>query len=208
MLQVQRGIDGLRHCLCPVLSRCGPTSVGSISKLTAKSFKRGLLNQDGIAPYCSVLRGLPRNQNSLSTPNSGFRSSHSFRLVRQDPLEVPREHNLRDLRDSSHGPVLPQLGNDALYTELQYAALKGDFLRVYCLVEALVKERGEEPNLQLYLSMVLANTNPQHGSPAEVKRLLEEIASEGLVPDSSIYHAVLKVNSMAGLSCRLLTDAW
>lgn len=82
---------------------------------------------------------------------------------------------------------------DALYRELEDASLKGDYLRVRILVEALVKERGEEPNLPLYLGLILANTSPQHGSPAEVKDLLEEMGAEGLIPDSSIYHATLKV---------------
>ena len=61
------------------------------------------------------------------------------------------------------------------------------------MVRILVRERGQKPNLKLYDALLLANTDSQNGSAGEVARILDEIAMEGLVPDSATYHAALKV---------------
>lgn len=116
-----------------------------------------------------------------------------FRLVKTGPKDPPHQPKLHEFKDTPQAYISPELGNPALYNELQHVALQGDFVRTHVLVEALVKERGEEPSVQLYLALILANTSTQYGSPAEVGRLLDEMDNEGLVPDSAIYHAVLRV---------------
>ena len=79
------------------------------------------------------------------------------------------------------------------YQELRRLALKGDYTHIRICVRILVKERGQKPNLRLYDALLLANTNAQYGSAGEVARILDEIAAEGLVPDSATYHAALRV---------------
>lgn len=88
---------------------------------------------------------------------------------------------------------LHDLPTEAAYEELRRAGNTGDYLRVRALAKILVEDRGERPNPRLYVALLLANTNPQHGSPAEVKGLLQEMRDEGFTPDSSAYHAALKV---------------
>lgn len=182
MPQAQGGIDGLWLCLRSVLYKHAATSIGSIPKSIGWPFS----HESRPAPRL-VPKGRPGNTSCFSTSIPTLRP---IQLPRRVPVESP---NGRELKNRAQGLVVPGRGTDALYRELEYAGLRGDFLRVRILVEALVKERGEEPNLPLYLGLILANTNPQHGSPAKVKDLLEEMGTEGLVPDSSIYHAILKV---------------
>lgn len=182
MLPVQGGIDGLRLCLRPAPYKYAATSLGSSSILLGCSFS----HENHLAPRL-VPKVRSRNISYFSTSTSTLRP---IQLPRRVPIESPHG---RELRKRSQELVVLGRGTDALYRELEYASLRGDYLRVSTLVEALVKERGEEPNLPLYLALILANTNPQHGSPAEVKGLLEEMGAEGLIPDSSIYHAILKV---------------
>lgn len=83
-----------------------------------------------------------------------------------------------------------------MYHELNRHTSKTDFLRVYELVGELVKQHGEAPNRSMFLALVLANTDAQHGSVTEVLRLLQEMAENGIQPDSAILHAVLKVDRM------------
>ena len=86
-----------------------------------------------------------------------------------------------------------ELTNEAAYKELRRASHAGNYSRVQMLAKMLMKERGEKPSPELYLALILANTDPQHGSPAEVARLLQEMVNDRLTPDSSSYHAALRV---------------
>lgn len=182
MTQVQGCIDGLWLCLRPALYKYAATSLGSTPISIGLSFSR----ESRLAPRLAR-KGRSRNISCFSTSAS---TSRPIQLPRRVPVESP---NGRELKNRAQELIAPGRGTDALYRDLEYASLSGDYLRVRILVEALVKERGEEPNLPLYLGLILANTNPQHGSPAEVKSLLEEMGPEGLIPDSSIYHAIIKV---------------
>lgn len=180
MPQIQRGIDGLWLCLRPTVYKYAATTLGSASIFFGWSFSHESLWASRLVPKCR-----PRNTSCFSA--SALRPIQSPRRV---PVESPHG---RELKNGTQELIFLARGTDTLYRELEYASLRGDYIRARILVEVLVKERGEEPNLPLYLGLILANTNPQHGSPAEVKSLLEEMRAEGLVPDSSIYHAALKV---------------
>lgn len=194
MPPVCRDIDALCHCLRPHLSRVTPVT---LSYRTSKSLS--FFSQGDIVPVChapgkkTLRKGFIRNTPRPTFSPSRFVRFRSIRRVETGPKDLPRQPKLHEFKDTQQGYVLPGLENSALYNELQHVALKGDFIRTHVLVETLVKERGEEPNINLYLALILANTSTQHGSPAEVKRLLDEMENEGLVPNSAIYHAVLKV---------------
>ena len=79
------------------------------------------------------------------------------------------------------------------YEELSRASKGGDFPRTEAIVRYLVEERLEPPNLHLYRALLAALTDHQHGCPTEVKRLLQEMREESLLPDTLTYHAILKV---------------
>lgn len=195
MPPVHRGIDVLWHCLCPDFANFTPITLSyRISKPLS------LFSQGDIVPSCHTpakknlrQKAFLGNKPCPYFPPSNFPRFRSFRKVDTGPKDLPRQPKLHEFKDTHQGYVSPELRNVALYNELQDVSLKGDYIRTYVLVEVLVKERGEEPNIRLYLALILANTSAQHGSPAEVTRLLDEMESEGLVPDSAIYHAVLKV---------------
>ncbi|MCJ1429866.1 hypothetical protein MMC29_007781, partial [Sticta canariensis] len=174
-----------------------PTSISQQLHVTIFSLK------PDIVPLChapakkNILQnGFIRNTPApsvLPSPPSIALGFRSFRRVETGPKDPPRLPKLHEFKDTPQGYVSPELGTPALYDELQHVSLKGDFIRIHVLVEALVKERGEEPNIQLYLALILANTSTQHGSPAEVERILDEMENEGLGPNPAVYHAVLKV---------------
>ena len=75
--------------------------------------------------------------------------------------------------------------------------MKGNYSDTRDIVSILVKERGQKPNLRLYDALLLANMDNRDGSAGEVAKILDEIALEGLTPDSATYHAALKVGDLA-----------
>ena len=84
--------------------------------------------------------------------------------------------------------------------------MKGNYSTTREIVSILVKERGQKPNLRLYDALLLANMDNGDGSAREVGRILDEIAVEGLTPDSATYHAALKVGDQAeALKCSSLS---
>ena len=203
MPSVHRGFDALWSwfCLRPRLHRYLSNFTLPYSASKSLSF----LSQPDIVPTVTLcrtpakkilqncfIRSTPATSVPPSLPSIALRFS-SFRRIETGSKDPPRLPKLHEFKDTPQGFVSPELVTPALYDELQHVSLKGDFIRTHVLVEALVKERGEEPNIQLYLALILANTSPQHGSPAEVGRLLDEMKNEGLGPDPAIYHAVLKV---------------
>lgn len=163
------GIDGLWNCLRPALS---PSTLRN-SYLLFNS-RRTFIK----------LCGKP-----LQCPHQGkrriFQQTRPFRREVKDTTE--------QLGPSQSSPV------DRLYCDLNRHLSKRGFLRVYETVGELVGRHGEAPNLRLFLALILANANAQHGSPAEVTRLLQEMAENGIEPDLATYHAVLKVGALGPL---------
>lgn len=83
---------------------------------------------------------------------------------------------------------------DEAYETLRRASQNGDYFQVQKLLALLVQQHNEKPNLKLYRAALLANTDPQHGSAANVLSLLEEMLEEGLIWDSGVCHAAIKVS--------------
>lgn len=106
------------------------------------------------------------------------------------------QHSLvsQHVRDQA---LIRDLDITSAYQELRRLVLKGNYTHIRNCVRILVKERGQKPNLRLYDALLLANTDNQCGSAAEVARILDEIAAEGLTPDSATYHAALRVGNRA-----------
>ena len=88
-----------------------------------------------------------------------------------------------------------ELDEQKAYRKLRQVALLGNYPQIQKLVEILVQKRGEKPNARLYDALILANVDEEYGSAAEATRLLHEMTSQGMVPDSGTYHAVLRVST-------------
>ncbi len=69
----------------------------------------------------------------------------------------------------------------------------GAYKKIADLVEYLVKERGEKPNLLYYDALIRANSDASKGSADVVAKLFREAREQGVVPDSGFYNSVLQV---------------
>ncbi len=181
MPRVLTTIDALWHCLCPSFSPVWLTRPYLCSKPVKQAFRRCLKasQQRNYALACIPKGGRPQMPPRAYVHRTS--KKQSFVSASGDPHELSGRGQLQDLP------------TEAAYEELRRAGNTGNYLRVQALAKILVRDRGEKPNPRLYLALLLANTNPQHGSPAEVKGLLQEMRDEGFTPDSSAYHAALKV---------------
>lgn len=129
------------------------------------------------------------------------------------PWSLPRSINLQAQRcvHWQHPLIAQHVRDQALirdlditsaYQELRRIVLKANYTHIRNCVRILVKERDQKPNLRLYDALLLANTDSQCGSAAEVARILDEIAAEGLTADSATYHAALRVGKL-GRNCHV-----
>jgi hypothetical protein len=61
------------------------------------------------------------------------------------------------------------------------------------LVDYLVKERGERPNLFLYEALVTANWDTTTGSAAALKAIIYEMKGSGIEAYQGFYNSALRV---------------
>ena len=176
-------IDGLWHCLCPSFS------LGTLAK--ASRISRPI---NALFRQCSTSSTATRQQiyGGQRPHHPQIQSSLNKQLANIDNARC-----LHDWSDERYKPLgksrLDGLTTRQAYEELRRASIHGDYLTVEKLVQILVRNHREEPNSRLYHALLLANTNPENGSLADVTRLLQEMADNGIPLDSAAYHAILKV---------------
>lgn len=83
-----------------------------------------------------------------------------------------------------------------LYEQLRHASRKADYQQVQRLVKLLVEMHGAKPSQRMYHALVLANADPDCGSPREVSALLQEMVELDINPDAATLHAALKALSI------------
>ncbi|KAF6220610.1 hypothetical protein HO133_003043 [Letharia lupina] len=174
-------IDGLLQCLCPTSSRIPRQGFNEISRPGARSLivcRKLHPRQTHTQSFLTSSRTVPR---PLRQPGN----LQAQRCAYQKPSFVGQ--HVRDQDRIRH------LDITSAYQELRRSTLQGHYAHIRDCVKILVKERGQKPNLRLYDALLLANTDHQYGSAGEVARILDEIAVEGLTPDSATYHAALTV---------------
>ena len=191
MLSAKCAINRFSHGLCP--------SVVSLLLIDRPAYPASCLHT---LRKRDITRKANLNRNSSFTSEPLHLATHGS--------DGQRIRGQRD-GDQSYNKVLARplwrkLTKSDIYEELRRASVRGNYLKVREIVEVLVKERNEAPNARIYLALILANTDPQDGSPAEVERLLVEMIAENIVPDSAAYHAVLKVKSGRIRKTRIATN--
>ncbi|KAL9639914.1 MAG: hypothetical protein Q9164_000617 [Protoblastenia rupestris] len=168
--------DGLWHCLCPAASFQRARNP-IILTLGLRALQRTNPSQHR---QCSQT---PAISQPIQWPTCKIKSYQTKRSLHDDFFQsqsnVKYERRDRGLQET--------------YEDLWHMARKADYLKVQALVKYLVQECREKPNTRLYDALILANANAEYGSPAEVTTLMQEMAEEGITPDSATYHAILRV---------------
>ena len=173
-------LDALWYCLCPSFHQLRFAPLRHLDQGFNKVNQYRTYTQHA-QDETSLGRFIRRDRDSR-TDSFGPRSRRKV-----GPYQLPR---------LAQADAIPELSTEAAYGQLRLAAKQGDYVRAKDYITLLVGKRREKPTAHLYYAMILANTDPQYGSPNEVASLLQEMSKEGLRPDSAIYHAVIKVLSI------------
>lgn len=182
MLPVQRNIDGLWHCLRPAFTCSTSVTICQLSPTLRELFRQN--STISVLHYQRVTR--------KTTRRKGYNTETDYPKAKHYNFSQCSPH--RGIYGKQEDRLNGQKSRTpSIYDDLRRSAIKGDLLQVHAIVKEIVQNQGEEPNSRLFHALILANTDPRHGSPAEVRRLLEEMVREEIMPDSAIYHAVIKV---------------
>jgi len=183
MPAVKQVIDGLWSYLCPSphISKLQVSRVAS--RPTAGPFKR-CLNFQRLNDM-RILTTIPRAALRCSAPR--------FCVCPRNYVHQKAVFSALELRDQA---FTRELDIQTVYQKLRRLAVGGNHSQIQACVKILFTERGQRPNVRLYEVLLLANVDHEYGSASETSNLLEEMATEGITPDSATYHAVLKVGSV------------
>lgn len=196
--------DGLWHCLCPsytsaplltgrnALVRDGrPALQCAAARTTHPPATR---HNSTITRYKGTVDVPPELQQSdlpvmrAWAPLDAETQSKNFTYDRNTTMRPQQPaHNKKDYATSS---------TPDLYEQAHAAAAQGNSQEARKMVEYLVRNRRETPNIRLYSISILANVHPWEGSARRVAGLLAEMHQEGLQMNVQICHDVLRVLSV------------
>ena len=185
MLAASQVTDALWHCLCPSFPSIRPALASPASTIGWKNLKH----------RPSTARRPIQRLSIQSYP-----TQHENVITSQAAVAKNWRHHLRDAEKTpgrgelgSNGTKKAPASLSQLYEDLRRESYNGEFTQAQELVRTLVIERGEKPNVRLYIALIVVNISPRYGSPERVERLLQEMVDEGIQHDSNVFHAVLKV---------------
>ncbi|KAI8958473.1 hypothetical protein F5Y11DRAFT_336132 [Daldinia sp. FL1419] len=193
-------LDGLWRCLCP------SADIATLSKLLRPrtcSRQQPIISPGSNASISGRLGRRGYQRYAVAPRNNQPHDEYS-------PGEESRIEYLK--RVAKRSPWVPgALFGDAetLATQLEsiptntiYAAIKeltraeDTYWSTVRLVEYLVRERKEKPNVVLYESLIRANIDKNHGSAEIAGRLLKEMERLGIPTTPQIYQALLEVTAV------------
>ncbi|KAF2768227.1 hypothetical protein EJ03DRAFT_328427 [Teratosphaeria nubilosa] len=172
-------IDPLWQCLCPAWAQI---TTHRLSRTTATRPLK-CLNQRPPVPHRRSIAVQVQRQEDGQDDGGNSKMKHNH------PGDKRRlANNLhRDMEKAKKEPT------PYLYTKLRTIASKAQVRVVRDVVEYLIKERQEKPNIQLYTALILSNVSATEGAAWRVLEYLEEMKQTNLEPDTACCHAILRV---------------
>lgn len=194
-------IDGLWQCLCPSFSRATLTNATYVSRISRRPALQCLSSSTPAArrhasDQTHTQAALELHQPFISDAETEFPSaaSDNAKFLSFADVGALGPAQPRNYVGKKRTTPLIRLSTPFLYELLRKSAGKGETAEVQQIVEHLIGEREEQPNLRLYASLILVNVNPRDGAAWRVANLLEEMKNEGLQMDVGVGHDVLKVS--------------
>lgn len=181
-------VDGLWRCLCPSFD----SIVLSRARLPIRS-----------ASYqpCAPRRRLRPSSWNLSIAASRRQNST---LAKSTNVLTDEDLTNEPLGGGTSETPLPENWGALSITELHDILRtvrdeSGSYQKTINLVQYLLKNRGERPNVRHFDALIRANADAERGSAEEVEVLLREMDRQGIIGDSGLYHSVLMVCSFSAL---------
>lgn len=195
-------VDGLWLCLCPSFGRLVTERLSSGLPRTkganahAKPFKRAL-STAAAGPRST--RNAERSDTTAAGATDRSRRPKWWRHQQISDKDNPKHPDqLHSSRWRTEFRITAQFmhnkSNADLEQQLQKVVGKRpNYVNALIIVRTLIEQRGVQPATRHYKALMLANSEPLRGSALQVRDLLKEMDEHGIVADSGILHAVLKV---------------
>lgn len=164
--------DGLWRCLCPGFSS-NTVTIPSITRRRTSLPQRNASRKDATTHYGRQLRAY----NSSSAPfaaNDTFFSQPGTSPTGFRPL-TEKNRPLRSQASHDNKPALAQLPTYILYEHVRAEGAKGNFDEVMNICRVLVKDRGEQPNREMYTGILHSFVDSSNGTAGKVRKVLEEM---------------------------------
>lgn len=210
--------DGLWHCLCPSYTSTALTYGRSTITRRPRPAFQCLSRKTSIRRQYSSQAPAPAedvkgdgNAESLFQPQQSVPTEVQPRSAKAPIFDVwaplapidddkiqprlrPAVNTKLRTRGTNRAINAEEESTPTLYELARAAASRGARDEVVAIVEHLVRDRKEAPNLRLYGTLILCNVDPDTGAAWRVASLLDEMQKEGLTLDVGLCHDVLKVS--------------
>ena len=211
-------IDGLWRCLCPSIDA---SILSQGSRALRKPLRRPRLTSTKIpSPRAVTTSSLSQKSTQttvswaslggLSTKvpqaDQGSQSANEIFPEAQTTLRIERGYGVDQARKKYQDPTRKTrrektellrytgLSNMDLHARLKdLCTAPNNYIKIARLVAYLIEVRGEQPSVEHYDALIRANSDAECGSVEIVRRLLNEMQTEGVQPTSSVYHGILQV---------------
>ncbi|CAJ2501843.1 Uu.00g046960.m01.CDS01 [Anthostomella pinea] len=121
----------------------------------------------------------------------------SFAVSRMGTGQAQSTHAHAMIMTRSSNRKLDRIPTTTIYAALQeLPQVEGTYHSIVKLVEYLVQERDQKPNVRLYECLIRANIDKNHGSAEVAGRLLQEMILYKIAATPQIYQALLEVTAV------------
>lgn len=163
--------DALWRTLCPGFA---PNAL--LGRATSRRAIVAVHNRALPPPVCRTIRCERAYHSSTPTlsPNKASISPASPAPSFTQSGATLKQRGRRASKKPGHGPLV-QLPTHILYEHLRDAGAKGDFDKVLDISRILVKDRGEQPNKDMYNAVLHSCVSVTTGSAGKLRKVLEEM---------------------------------
>jgi pentatricopeptide repeat protein len=163
--------DGLWRCLCPGFPP-NTAAIPSIARGRARLPQRNASRQDATAHCGRQLRTYSGSSAHFATNDTFF--SQPGAPLNGFPTFAKKPHPLRS-QNTPDKPALAQLPTYILYEHVRAAGAMGNFEEVMNICRVLIKDRGEQPNREMYTAILHSFVDSANGTAGKVRKVLEEM---------------------------------
>jgi pentatricopeptide repeat protein len=195
MSTARLALDPLWQCLCPAWSQAtSALALRTTIRRTAPA-RRCLKERRGIAIPGGQRRGLAAQAQVLHQEKEAGSEKGDVEYATFGNTQETGRGKEKRAKELDRLALFKLLNEPTpyIYTKLRIFASQGKVGPVRALVEYLVHERGEKPDVSLYTSLILSNINTAEGAAWRVLEYIEEMRQAGLEMNRECCHAVLKV---------------
>lgn len=192
-------LDGLWYCLCPSFSLATPRRPGVSLVKGRRDLHSGRLpsslprrcyssSKSAGADNDSTQEGAAQASASNTKSSAALRNSPHVRSIPTRRIAHPPKQ-FPEVPENLAGQSTADLESKLKELSTRAPTIHGTLQ----ILQTLVRDRHVRPGVRHYRALILANADPERGSPEVLRGLLSEMENNGIPVDSGTLHAALQV---------------